>query len=99
MGEMLECCGWIGEKAQCDPATALKHFAHVDDGSADPIVAARLTAYWRGRANGRRDLEQWDPASMRSSAMGEMLITRRSSYMPQAHFAHAADPVVPSAPL
>ena len=41
--------GWIALRFLADPATALKHFAHVDDGSADPIVKARA-AYWRGRA-------------------------------------------------
>jgi soluble lytic murein transglycosylase len=41
--------GWIALRFLADPATALKHFAHVDDGSADPIVLARA-AYWRGRA-------------------------------------------------
>ena len=30
-------------------AAALEHFAHVDEGSTDPIVLARA-AYWRGRA-------------------------------------------------
>ena len=41
--------GWIALRFLADPATALKHFAHVDYGSADPIVLARA-AYWRGRA-------------------------------------------------
>ena len=41
--------GWIALRFLADPATALKHFGHVDDGSADPIVLARA-AYWRGRA-------------------------------------------------
>jgi soluble lytic murein transglycosylase len=41
--------GWIALRFLADPATALKHFAHVDEGSADPIVRARA-AYWRGRA-------------------------------------------------
>ena len=41
--------GWIALRFLADPATALKHFAHVDDGSVDPIVLARA-AYWRGRA-------------------------------------------------
>jgi soluble lytic murein transglycosylase len=40
--------GWIALRFLADPATALKHFAHVDEGSADPIVRARA-AYWRGR--------------------------------------------------
>ncbi|MGA8990198.1 MAG: lytic transglycosylase domain-containing protein [Rhodoplanes sp.] len=41
--------GWIALRFLADPATALLHFAHVDDGSANPIVLARA-AYWRGRA-------------------------------------------------
>ena len=32
-----------------DPATARAHFAHIDDGSVNPIVLARAN-YWRGRA-------------------------------------------------
>ena len=41
--------GWIALRFLADPATALKHFAHVDDGATDPILLARA-AYWRGRA-------------------------------------------------
>ena len=41
--------GWIALRFLADPATALEHFAHVDEGTADPIVLARA-AYWRGRA-------------------------------------------------
>ena len=41
--------GWVALRFLTDPATALKHFAHVDEGSDDPIVRARA-AYWRGRA-------------------------------------------------
>ena len=41
--------GWIALRFLADPARALKHFAHIDDGAADPIVLARA-AYWRGRA-------------------------------------------------
>jgi soluble lytic murein transglycosylase len=41
--------GWIALRFLGDPARALEHFAHIDDGSADPIVLARA-AYWRGRA-------------------------------------------------
>jgi len=41
--------GWIALRFLADPATALEHFAHIDEGSADPIVRARA-AYWRGRA-------------------------------------------------
>src|SRR5262245_15761197 len=40
--------GWIALRFLADPATALSHFAHVDDGMIDPIVLARA-AYWRGR--------------------------------------------------
>ena len=42
--------GWIAVRFLSDPATALAHFARVDDGSANPIVLARA-AYWRGRAH------------------------------------------------
>jgi soluble lytic murein transglycosylase len=41
--------GWIALRFLVDPATALEHFARVDEDSADPIVRARA-AYWRGRA-------------------------------------------------
>src|SRR5215204_2931767 len=41
--------GWIALRYLIDPATARAHFAHVDDGSANPIVLARAN-YWRGRA-------------------------------------------------
>ena len=40
--------GWIALRFLADPIKAVKHFAHIDDGSADPIVLARA-AYWRGR--------------------------------------------------
>ena len=42
-------CGWIALRYRNDPAAARAHFAHVDDGSANPIVLARAN-YWRGRA-------------------------------------------------
>jgi soluble lytic murein transglycosylase len=41
--------GWIALRYLNDAATARGHFAHVDDGSANPIVIARAH-YWRGRA-------------------------------------------------
>jgi soluble lytic murein transglycosylase len=41
--------GWIALRFLNAPATALEHFAHIDDGMADPITVAR-GAYWRGRA-------------------------------------------------
>ena len=41
--------GWIALRYLNDPAAARAHFAHVDDGSANPIVLARAN-YWRGRA-------------------------------------------------
>ncbi len=41
--------GWIALRYLNDPATASNHFAHIDDGSANPIVLARAS-YWRGRA-------------------------------------------------
>lgn len=42
-------CGWIVLRYLNDPATARGYFAHIDDGSANPIVLARAN-YWRGRA-------------------------------------------------
>jgi soluble lytic murein transglycosylase len=42
-------CGWIALRYRNDPATARAHFAHIDDGSANPIVLARAN-YWRARA-------------------------------------------------
>src|SRR5207244_3630769 len=41
--------GWIGLRFLADPATAIEHFARIDEDSSDPIVRARA-AYWRGRA-------------------------------------------------
>jgi soluble lytic murein transglycosylase len=41
--------GWIALRFLADPATALEHFAEVDQSSTDPVVRARA-AYWRGRA-------------------------------------------------
>jgi soluble lytic murein transglycosylase len=41
--------GWIALRYLGDPAAARAHFAHVDDGSVNPIVLARAN-YWRGRA-------------------------------------------------
>jgi soluble lytic murein transglycosylase len=40
--------GWIAFRYLNDPATARSHFAHIDDGSVNPIVLARA-GYWRGR--------------------------------------------------
>ncbi len=41
--------GWIALRFLGDPATAARHFAHIDDGMTDPLALARA-AYWRGRA-------------------------------------------------
>jgi soluble lytic murein transglycosylase len=41
--------GWIALRYRNDPPAAREHFAHIDDGSANPIVLARAN-YWRGRA-------------------------------------------------
>jgi soluble lytic murein transglycosylase len=40
--------GWIALRYLNDPAKALTHFAHIDDGATNPIVIARAH-YWRGR--------------------------------------------------
>jgi soluble lytic murein transglycosylase len=34
-------CGWVALRYRNDPATARAHFAHIDEGSANPIVLAR----------------------------------------------------------
>ena len=41
--------GWVALRYLHDPETARAHFAHIDDGSVNPIVLARAN-YWRGRA-------------------------------------------------
>ena len=41
--------GWVALQYLHDPETARAHFAHIDDGSVNPIVLARAN-YWRGRA-------------------------------------------------
>jgi soluble lytic murein transglycosylase len=41
--------GWIALRYLNEPATARAHFAHIDDGTANPIVIARAH-YWRGSA-------------------------------------------------
>jgi soluble lytic murein transglycosylase len=41
--------GWIALRYLDESATARELFAHIDDGSANPIVIARAN-YWRGRA-------------------------------------------------
>jgi soluble lytic murein transglycosylase len=41
--------GWIALRYLNDPVTAGAHFAHIDAGSANPIMLARAN-YWRGRA-------------------------------------------------
>jgi soluble lytic murein transglycosylase len=40
--------GWIALQYLADPVVASEHFAHIDDGSVNPIVKARA-CYWRGR--------------------------------------------------
>lgn len=42
-------CGWIALRYLDDPATAMRHFAAIDEGSANPLALARAH-YWRGRA-------------------------------------------------
>jgi soluble lytic murein transglycosylase len=41
-------CGWIALRYRNDPTTAQAHFAHIDDGSVNPIVLSRAN-YWRAR--------------------------------------------------
>ena len=42
-------CGWIALRYLDEPASAREHFAHIDEGAANPIVLARAN-YWRARA-------------------------------------------------
>ena len=42
-------CGWIALRYLDNPTTALKHFASIDEGAANPTTLARAN-YWRGRA-------------------------------------------------
>jgi soluble lytic murein transglycosylase len=46
--EMHFMAGWIALRYLDDPATARAHFAHIDEGSTNPILLARGN-YWRGR--------------------------------------------------
>jgi soluble lytic murein transglycosylase len=41
--------GWIALRYLNDPKLARAHFAHIDEGTRNPIVLARAN-YWRGRA-------------------------------------------------
>jgi soluble lytic murein transglycosylase len=41
-------CGWIALRYRNDPAAARAHFAHIDDGSKNPVILARAH-YWRAR--------------------------------------------------
>jgi len=47
--EMHFMAGWIALRYLDDPASARAHFAHIDEGSSNPILLARAN-YWRGRA-------------------------------------------------
>ena len=59
--------GWIALRFLNEPQTALAHFAHVDDGAANPIVLARAN-YWRGRAAEAAGLVQDARASYETAA-------------------------------
>ena len=54
--------GWIALRYRHDARAARAHFAHIDDGSVNPIVLARAN-YWRGRAAEAAG----DDAAMRAS--------------------------------
>ncbi len=41
-------CGWIALRYRNDPAAARAYFAHIDDGSKNPVILAR-GYYWRAR--------------------------------------------------
>ena len=64
--------GWIALRFLDDTATALAHFAHVDDNSSNPVILSRA-AYWRGRtyeAEGRTEemRRSYEVAALHSTA-------------------------------
>lgn len=80
--------GWIALRFLYDPITALQHFAHVDDGSTDPIVRARAF-YWRARAeeaigNGKAMRLQYETAARYPTAYYGQLACARLGLAPPA---------------
>jgi soluble lytic murein transglycosylase len=80
--------GWIALRFLADPATALEHFAHIDDSSNDPIVRARA-AYWCGRAAEAADrpgdmLAQYEVAAQYPTAYYGQLARARLGLGPTA---------------
>jgi soluble lytic murein transglycosylase len=89
--------GWIALRFLNDPITALKHFAHVDDGSTDPIVRARA-AYWRARAedaigNAKEMRIQYEAAARYPTAYYGQL-ARAQLGLPPAPFSRTPTPAV-----
>jgi soluble lytic murein transglycosylase len=89
--------GWIALRFLDDPITALAHFAHVDDGSADPIVRARA-AYWRARAaeaigNTKEMRVQYEAAARYPTAYYGQLAGARLG-LPPAAFSPAPSPAM-----
>jgi soluble lytic murein transglycosylase len=89
--------GWIALRFLDDPITALKHFAHVDDDSTDPIVRARA-AYWRARAeeaigNAQEMRVQYEAAARYPTAYYGQL-ARAQLGLPPAAFSRTPSPVV-----
>ncbi len=76
--------GWVALRFLDDPATALAHFAYVDEGATNPIVLSRA-AYWRGRAYeaaGHADEMQasYEAAARHSTAYYGQLARARLGY-------------------
>jgi soluble lytic murein transglycosylase len=89
--------GWIALRFLDDPITALQHFAHVDDGSTDPIVRARA-AYWRARAaeeigNAEQMRVQYEAAARYPTAYYGQLARARLG-LPPAAFSRTAPPAM-----
>ncbi len=89
--------GWIAFRLLGDPITALRHFAHVDDGSPDPIVRARA-AYWRARAeeaigNVKEMRMQYEAAAHYPTAYYGQL-ARAQLGLPAATFSRTPSPAV-----
>jgi soluble lytic murein transglycosylase len=76
--------GWIALRFLNDPATALAHFARLDQGTTNPITLAR-GGYWRGRTldalgRGAEARAQYEAAGRHSTAYYGQLARARLGY-------------------
>jgi len=87
--------GWIALRYLNDPVVASEHFAHIDDGSVNPIVIARAS-YWRGRAaeaahDSARMHDQYEAAARHGTAYYGQLARARLG-LPGIELRSAPDP-------